>query len=361
MNSSSKPTPHTDTWQGLTPDPVPVFEYAPIPTDYRFVLSEGQYTLLEPAAQALQGVASRVITEFEDAAGVRSYAESLPEISVRSDIVFPNPSFATDTSNWTVNVGSLTRDTGVFNSSPASGRLNGAFVGFYQGSISTQVTGLRPGRRYRLRFGWRREKTLLSGTQGALVTNSGGTVIASIGWAAMNATTLSTFENVSVSFIAPADGIASLGINVISAGSGVLGYIDDLEILDGSGNVPERRGFVRTFLRPMSQRSTLATAEAIADLELDAAQYPPFKGTIGITGRIPLKGGGSMDVSHLPACVGDNLLIANLHNPNTQGLGRIGNIQSCVYDHDKRQAILGIDRDLSFINELNSRLSLLAR
>lgn len=336
----------------LTPDPVPVFEYSPIPTDYRFVLGEGQYTLLEPAAQALQGVASRVITEYEDASGVRSYAEAdVSDDLVSSPVQVTNPSATVDTSNWSG--GSLSRDTGTFQSTPASFRVT--TPGYGAADLTQRPT---PGKKYTIRFYAKGNSatTIWVWAGGDKTTNPFP------GWAQYVRPTLTTSWALYEIELTWPSNISTDGYSLTFDADTVTINVDDIQIFEATANLIDRRGFRRTFLRPMTQRSTLATAQAISDLELADAQFPPFKGTIGtVGGRIPLKGGGSMDVSHLPACVGDNILLGNLHDPNTQGLGRIGNIQSVVYDHDKRQAIIGIDRDLSFITELRNRLSLFAR
>lgn len=348
----------------LTPDPVPVFEYFPTPTDYRFVVGEGDYTLIEPAAQDGQLVYSRIISEYEDAAGVRGYASSITQPTRVSAAQLSNPSFDTNTTGWIATAGSITRDTGVFDTSPASLRITSTAGGAW-GFQSPFATGaaLEAGRTYRLAFRWRRAATtgtvsfLLDGQPDYLNTSLYTTINALLASTALN-----TWVEVAYDFVS--NGSAPY-FNVLSTSAGALSstiaYIDTVEIREQDAHIVARRGFNRTALRPMTHRSTAATAQAIADLELAAAKYPPFKGTITVTGSIPLKGGGSMDVSHLPALTGENILIKNLHDPNTQALGRLGNITSAVYDHDKQTVMIGIDRDLRFISQLRSRLEIVSR
>lgn len=341
----------------LTPDPKPVFEYFPVPTDYRFVVGEGEYTLLEPAAQDGRAVASRVITEFEDASGVRSYAES----SVPTNAVYAtaasqlsNPSFDTNTTGWSNISGSIARDTGVFDTTPASLSLT------RDAYTESFATNLVVGTAYRIIVRTR----ISSGTNGVelYVTPTGSAWTVAAGRVAVQDLFVSTtWKDIAIDFVANATSVRLSAVSTGFAGYPAAVYIDSIRVEAQMSNVVVRRGFRRTFLRPMTQRSTAATAQAIADLELDNAQYPPFKGTITVTGTIPLKGGGHLDVAHLAGMTGENILLKNLHDPNSQALGRIGNIQSVVYDHNKRRAMIGIDRDLRFVSELRNRLELFAR
>lgn len=344
----------------LTPEPTPVFEYFPVPTDYRFVVNEGQYTFLEPAAQALQGVASRVITEFEDAAGVKNYSQASAAASTnaratpQTDVTITNPSFDTNTTGWTASgSSSISRSTATFDTTPASGQwtLNN------QGDTLTgAMTGTaRFGKSYIIAVAIRSNAVTVTETRIKIGTTTDyveATIPVTTAWVT-HVFNWTPRANAATPSIILTNTLLSVAAQDI--------FVDSITMGQNSYSAPLARGFTRTFLRPMTQRSTAATAQAIAQLELDNAQFPPFKGTIGVTGRIPLKGGGTMDVSHVPALVGENILIANLHDPNTQGFGRVGNIQSAVYDHDKRQVTIGIDRDLSFITELRNRLELFSR
>ncbi len=325
----------------LTPEPLPVFEFFPVPTDYRFVVGQGEYTLVEPAAQDGQFVYSRIISEFEDAAGVRSYADSETTEWFYSTSQPTNPSFTVDASGWG---GGITRDTGSFNSSPASGLVPSAATA----QTATLTTPLVVGRTYRL------EAMVIGSSAGTITMGTAAPfgVIASSAVAISTSWALKTYEFTCTD---PAE------VPFVQWGGAVTTRIDDVALRELGGNVVAQRGFRRTALRPMTHRTTLATAQAVSDLELDAAQFPPFKGTITVSGRIPLKGGGHLDVAHLPGMTGENILIKNLQDPNTQALGRIGNITSAIYDHKTRRTMIGIDRDLKFISQIRDRLAIAQR
>lgn len=345
----------------LSPDPVPVPEFAAMPTDYTFVVGGGEYTLLEPAALDGREVYSRVISEYEDAAGVRGIATaSIANTNVQIKLASAqpsNPSFDTNTTGWSTTYGTINRDTGVFNSGPASGRMTpaGADVTIYTESWSGSLT---PGRTYRA-FLWYKlgagapQYKLAVSTTGTTGTSAGlPGYIASVGMP----DTSGNWAVAQVDFIADA---STVRFTVDSpAASAVDSYIDTISVYELTSTIVERRGFVRTALKPPVGRSTTAAATALAQLELNNAQFPPFKGTIGITGRIRTKGGASMHVSCLPSMVGEAILIENLHDQNTGALGRQGIIQTAKYVEAEDRAEITIDSASNFLKTLRSRIAL---
>ncbi|MCW2922269.1 MAG: hypothetical protein JWL76_2143 [Thermoleophilia bacterium] len=340
----------------LSPDPVPVFEFQPQPTDYSFAVGASEYTLLEPAAQDGRGVFSRVISEFEDAAGVRGESSSIDTATLTSPTQFTNPSFDVNTVGWSGGTfGTITRDTAIFHTAPASVSLTTALNGsVYTASLapSPSLTGLAPGANYVLRFWWRRDATLLS----SLFEIFGNYIRTD----PFSTTPLGTFVPIEIPFIAPSSGsltgTLSFLIQVTTAAATVAGRFDGFEILEIGTSIVTRRRFQRTALRPMGIKSNAATSLALAQLELSSSQFPPFKGTIGVTGRIRTKGGTTMPVTVLPSRVGDAILIENLTDPNTGALGRQGIIQSAKYNEAQDRVELTIDSAQSFISQLRARL-----
>lgn len=345
----------------LSPEPTPVFEFFPQPTDYSYAIGNGEYSFIEPAAQDGRNVYSKVISEFEDASGVYSYAASDSPFDTYSPVQHPNPTFDVNTNNWSTPSGTITRDTGVFDSTPASGRLTsgpGGSGGFYFSYPASQLTGLIPGRKYRFRFRWRRTAAISSGeffindSTGSRVTTtniSGGNILT---------TTINTWVTMEYDFIAPTTGAldyAGFGAGSAIAASTIFAYIDSVEILMQSSSVAARR-MGRTALRPMGVRSTPAMALAMSALELENCKYPPFKGTIGVQGRIRTKGGNTIHVSKLPALVGDAILIEDLTDPNTGAMGRQGVIQQATYNAETDICELTIDDPTGFIEILRNRL-----
>jgi len=353
----------------LTPDPVPVFEFHPVPTEPLFIVGAGEYTMVQPAAEDLRGVFSRVVAPYTDAAGVSSYE---PALTTMTDAAsqFTNPRFDTNTVGWDDVPGSITRDTAVYDTAPASARVTlGGGASVLEVTSSIYAPTLIPGRRYTLALRLQRASTmtLMSITLPGAVESSHkhyprptGSTIDALPY--VNAQSLGVWFTYYLEFIAasPTD-LGSFRISSTGAGGPDVYYIDGITLLDSSANVVTRRGFRRTALKPMQGATTAAAAALLAQLELDEAQYPPFKGTIGITGRVRVRGGDTVHVSELVRHVGDVLLIDNMNDPNTGNLGRTGNIQSVRYVEATDTAAVEIDGALSYLRNLYNRLALLAR
>lgn len=341
----------------LSPDPMPVFEFSPQPTDYSFVVAGGEYTLLEPAAQDGRGVYSRVISEYEDAAGVRAYATAINPSSggtfVPALSQATNPSFTTDASSWTATTGSIARDTGTFDSTPASlaATTDGSGTAVFHTEAFTPV--LTPGRLYRAQVRYNPAAAMVTGF---IIPSYVGTNVQIDGTSATALTTGAGWKTATVDFIAQPDGVR-LRFNVGGSVAAVNLRIDSIEIYDLASSVVDRRRFVRTAVRPIDARTNSTVATAIAQAELDASLYPPFKGTLGITGRIRTKGGGTQPVSVLPSRVGDRILIANLVDPNTGALGRSGIITRANYNADENRAEIEIDNGDDYIQTLRNRIN----
>jgi hypothetical protein len=358
----------------LSPDPVPVFEFAPQPTDYTFVVGAGEYQLAEPAAQDGRGVYSRVISEYTDAAGVRGAESSILADSAifrASEIQHANPNFATDTTGWaaignfTATAPSIARTTATYNSSPASVALTtgDGNTNIYDDGIGNSSTSFSDaftaGKKYRMNVALKADasRTITvelrhGGSSGLLFHTE--TVTATTSW-----------QTFAVDFVMPeippdANGKIAAKFYLptgIATGTTAL-WLDDFYIDEPQSSIVERRGFTRTALRPMDARTTAATADALAQLELDNSQYPPFKGTVSITGRIRTKGGMTWPVSMIPCRVGDALLIEDLVDPNTGALGRSGIIQRAKYIERENRVELEIDSAQRFIAQLRTRLRL---
>ena len=338
----------------LTPDPVPIFEYAALPTDYSYALGNGEYTFLEPASQDGRAIYDTVISEFDDVASNSRMAitANTPTSNrwVLANNQLLNPSFTTNTAGWDVpplNSSVLTRDTGVFQATPASLKVTAASGTRAAVSVSGESgDGIKL--RHKIGF-WART---VSGSSQITVSSNGSPVDpGGTNNKTFNITT--TFQYFEMEYTRNTN--FSLLFWFTSA---VDFYLDEVNIYKAQNNLVQMRGFRRTALRPMEVKSNLAAATQISQLELDSSQYPPFKGTIGVSGRIRTKGGGSIPVSQLPSRVGDAILIENMYDINTGALGRQGIIRTATYTEDTGICEITIDDPKSFLDVLKARLKL---
>lgn len=349
----------------LSPESLPVFGFQPQPTDYTWAVGASQYTLLEPAANDGRGVANRVISEFEDAAGVASYglAGGILETAHYSQLA--NPTFDLNTTGWSATAGSILRDTSPAYAGAGSLRLTSNGSGTSNATTGYEIP-VAPSRVYRLSFAFYRRVTCT--VDSIRPISNGGTALTQVVdaaeiaavIAAMAAQAVNTWAVYSFEFRTNGDtsNIGMLFQFVGAPPSTAVCNIDSVYVMDERGTLVGRRGFQRTLLRPMGARSTEAIADAIAALELSSARFPPFRGTIGITGRVRKKGGGEVDVCELVSRVGDAILIEDLYDPYTQALGRQGVIQATSYNESTNTIELQIDTPSNFILQLRNRLSM---
>lgn len=326
-------------------------EFAALPTDYTYVLKSGEYTLKTPAEEDGRETFNRVVAPYDDAAGVSAYAEAATTYTDDSQILVANGNntFNVDTSGW-ANGAAFTRQTGSFNTSPASAAMA-------SGQITTaNIAGLLPGKKYRLRFSARST----SGAGTVLVCVGDRTVVGTLsGDLVVNQEVALTgsWQTFYIEFTPNRTdtGIAFFGILVTTL------YLDDIYIQSKRATVADRRGFRRTLLKPASGPSNSTVQSALATVELNAHQYPPFKGQINVTGYITLKGGERVHVSDLPHATGEGLLLADMPDPNTGAMGRFGIIQTAEYTQATDSCDIVMDDPRNFIQVLRNRIGLATR
>lgn len=334
----------------LSPDPVPVFEYAAKPTAPAFMVGAGEYTLAEPAAQDGRGVGSRVISEYTNSSGARgsaittapagANARSIPQ----TDILISNPSAASDAASWTASGASVTRDTATFESTPAS--LNWELAVFGD-TLTGDITGTAlKGRTYILAIAIRSNAATVTAARirfGTASDNIEHDIPVSLAWEWHYISWTPRGDAATPSIV-----LTNTNGTADSAGNSI--FADSMTIGRDVTNILVTRGRRRTFLRPMDSTSNAATALAIAQLELDAAQYPPFRGTLIVQGRIRVPGGNTIPVTRIPSLVGEQLLIENLRDPNTGNLGRTGRITTATYTADTDTTEIQIDNHDDFVS-----------
>lgn len=287
----------------LTPSFPAVPEFFPPPSDYTFVVGRGEYKIEEPAAQDGRAVYSRVVSEFEDARGMRDRA-----IADATDL-------ANDFLVW--------NDTGA----AAAGEV------VYVRAIVTETGGGVSVNQLSFPSSTTPDKTDTWTLQaGEWETR----------WYAFTQRVAGT-----VLYGHSATGSFSASFRTYRAAP--------------NAPLPVKRGFVRTSLRPMSGRSTTQIAQARANLELEASRVPTFKGTITKQGRIRLKNGDTMRVSAVPSMVGAAVLLEDMFDHGTQSLGRQGVIHAAAYNEETDTVRITIDSQRTFVDALLARLDAYSR
>lgn len=341
----------------LSADPVPVPTYAPLPTDYTYVVGAGEYKLEDPSKNEGRAVYNEIIAEYEDVNGVRGEG-SASVAQVATPFQYPNPTFAVNTTGWGVPSGTLTRDAAVFDDAAGSGRMTTNGTGVAEVSIIGAAGSLSQNTLYTLRIRYRRILTLTNAQ--CIVTDNGNTcnVGSPIIKDKLNHIAVGAFANVDIPFRTGSQADASFTFRNEGAVASDICYIDNIQILSQSGDVVSQRGITRTALKPMSGKSTQAIADAMSTLELNAALQTPFKGKIRVDGRIRLKGGGTTPVNRIPSNVGKALLIEDLEDEVTGVLGRQGIIMFAEYFEKDNYTEIQIDDPSNFITGIRSRIAM---
>lgn len=313
---------------------------------------------------------NRVIVEYTDAAGNTARVErstgGLPNAIADPDIVvdapsaavtIPNPSFDSSTAGWTVGVGTLTRDTGVFDTTPASGRATADGTGI--SAITTTITGLTVGRRYAIQLRLRATAAISAGGPtinmaqvpdigpAGLLFGPGGSTSAPVG----------SFGTYRATFTAPT---ATLILSLASAGTISVDhfYVDSIQFFEARPTIVDKQGFVRTKVLATGSRLTAAAAQQIGDIYLQAHRFTPLRGSLTVQGPAirTLLGGAPIPANMLGrGYLGDAILI-NETDPDLGSIGRVGIINAVTYDEATDTAQVSIDANKDFVDQLLARL-----
>jgi hypothetical protein len=264
-----------------------------------------------------------------------------------------NPGFEIDTSDWSVAAGTLTRDTTVFASGVASGRVTSNVAGSFRLNPNQLVAAARPGRHYEMRVRLRRT----SAVSEIRVRTEGADVL-------LSASEVSTsgFTEIAIPFVALTTGptlTVSQGRAPATPSTTVL-YIDEVQLWEGSTLV-DRRGFTRTHVDAMSQALVTDVGQQIADTFLATHRRTPLKGDITAKGRGGVRrwlGDASVPPSELLIHTGEIVHLANQVDPDTGALGRDAPMDSVTWGEDEDTASVTLDAQRDNLAALVARYAL---
>lgn len=229
-----------------------------------------------------------------------------------------NPSFTVDTSNWSSLLG-ITRDTTVFDSTPASGLLTTAntipLVGpqYRSGGASTVVQGVIAGQSVRVTFRARGNQGVTDFFVNGVYAGSAGAAFSTMqATVTMDASTQIVITGVSY---APS--------------SATQMWIDTFSLALGDASIPTRRGFTRT--KQLEIQAALPTdlnvANTIGDVWLPNHKTTPFKGSYTAYGRGTVRDartGQTIDPALLLLNTDELLRFSDRPDPDTGNWGRSG-------------------------------------
>lgn len=349
----------------LSNDATARFKYRAVPTAPTYAVGKSDgYSFENPGTYDGSEVYSQVIASYTDAAGVPGVAvvgsPTAPSFPALSGKQLSNPSMDTNTTGWsgyTTPAVTIARDTGTYDSTPASLSWQLTAPGLPATiicSTSSWTSALTVGKAYKL-TGKIKASVADVTTSIECIIRDGTTVTGGSRLATDSQNLTDTnWHDFSIIFT-PISSSCILCLQATKAsGTNPVYYVDTLKLYDTASTVVDRRGFVRTKLVEFRSRMTSAAATQIAQVILDSSQHPPLKGTLTIQGRIRRTNGTTIPVTQLQ--LGDAILLEDETDPNTGAIGRIGIIQEFSYNHDTDQATITIDSNQNFVANLLARM-----
>ncbi len=262
-----------------------------------------------------------------------------------------NPSLATNTASWAATNGTISRDTSTFDTGPAS--LKVVIPGGVLTKITEQFTGtFKKGVAYKLAFAVRISESRYIAARFGFASDAGSATyliasafgiwnLHSIVWVPLQDRPVVTFT--------------------VERGPGPAGtlWLDSLSLAALTPTLVDRRGFRRTKTIQMSNATTPAEGQQIADIYLQGHMTTPFKGSaVAVPGSVRrVIGGQPMHPSQLGLHTQELLRLSHLIDPDTGGVGRDGTIAEVSYTHADQKAQVVLDDKRANFDALLSRLA----
>lgn len=277
---------------------------------------------------------------------------------VGSSVTVPNPSFTFDTSGW-INSGgggaTFTRDTSVFDTAPASLRVD---IPANTGAApQTAASGtLMPGRIYRVR--------VKAKIDAAANFADASRIWLQVGAQTMFLTTLpsaagfTTYEWVFTVASQTSGFTLTLSEATNLATAGKL-WVDSITIEESLGTIVDKQGFIRSKSIPIDASLTAGAATQIGQTFLDSAKTQPLKGSMTLTGPgIQTTAGQPVPPANLLRDTGELIRLTDRIDPDTGGIGRDAMIATVTWTEATDEAVIELDNGRRNFEAYLSRLNL---
>jgi hypothetical protein len=310
----------------------------------------------DSSANSLGDVSNKVVVEAMGAEGapariIRTAGQqSTAMLESISSPAVTNPSFATDLTGWTGSV--LTRDTTVFDTTPASLQYTVQTDGTISGTFEEGVTYVL---QFRMRSGSAYVRTFASfGDNPAGYNRSATELSPPVG-------SFSTFQ---LSWVPSADVSDATLLLTRSSSDPFDGlnnklWVDTISLFKSTPTIIDRQGFIRTKVLPIRNTQTWPSMTQLGDTWLKSHKTVPFRGggraTIGGIRRII--GGENLHPSQLGLYTSRLLRLSHRTDPDTGGHGRDGVLASVSYSHNDQSATFSLDDDRQSHETLLERLA----
>lgn len=268
-----------------------------------------------------------------------------------------NPSFATNTAGWTAGTSTITRDTGTYDTAPASGRWDntGASDALAVGdTISYALAGtFRAGLTYRL---------TIRGLTSAGIANLSTTFTGTIGYLSLGTAwiTRDFYYSPRVDAVNPA-----LTFALDFASTALYVWLDGLTVTVSKPTILDKRGRLRSQILDATAALPAdgVALTQLADTWLAAHTTTPFKGKQAIQGAHSVRDyltGDNVAPERLLAMTTDLLHFDDRINPDTGDVGRDGRIVKVSYQPLTDTVQTDVDSARSDFGALLARIGVLA-
>lgn len=330
----------------ILPETVPRAKITSIPTRPTWVYDAGTDggSFDDAGANDGQEMFSGVVVPYTDSTGARADSGYTTE---SGSIAFTNGTFDVNATGWSATIGSVARVTTPVYAGAGSLQVTTGPAGDFEFATSSFSAALKPGRTYTVRFKARVNSGGVEWDELGIISNhySGYTALfpseqfVEDGWVGLTFTFVATVASLTLTFTA-------FGLPVSTAAF----FVDSFEIELHGATLIDRRGFRRR-IALQSDVSTSTAAAAHADAFLDTAQYPPFKGSLSLTGYARKYGTDeSVPVGQIPD--GEALLVYDDANPATGSVGRVGIIERVSYSHESQTAQIDLDSREDILDQI---------
>ena len=277
-----------------------------------------------------------------------------------------NPSYDTDVTTGVTLIGTATktRDTSVYDSSPASLRLDdgaGNAPAYGSGLLLALTGTFVAGTTYVARIRVRSAGTVSNGRQmlGFLMGHVGGTIDYATRYD--EGFTANTWQDILLAWTPTNTVSSSNQIWVIVNHSLYRFWIDSIQILAARPTIVEKAGFRRTKVIDASFMLTDPAAVRIADKYLAGHKTSPFKGRRTLTGPRAVRNsltGQYEGLERLLLRYGQPLMDTSAIDPDTGLPGRAGRIATVSYKPATDTAVVELDNSRANFEALLERIGL---
>jgi hypothetical protein len=321
--------------------------------------SPGEFN--DASANSGEEIYNRALITGQTPDGAPLVAEVVPtteQTSVVQPTQIANPRADVNTANWTVLIGTLTRDTSIFDVGPASFALTAAFPG--SAAINSDVVSqpLVQSLQYRLRMRVRRE-ALLNSLRVSVLGQDNAAGIATRSWNPSDLP-LSAWTTIDIVFKAQAAATYQVQVSCTGGGPSPMLYIDSIEFSRMTPTLADRRGFARSKELPIGAPlpPDLIATNIIGDTWLRGHVTTPFKGTRTLVGDGSIRDiatGQNVGLHVLGLKTMEMIRFSEHIDPDTGGVGRDGRMTKVVYNHAEDSVEITIDNSRASFEALLAR------